>query len=106
MIRRPPRSTLSSSSAASDVYKRMGLSFLRVGKLVLLAKPLTLKLTEPVMKLLMLPESRFIPDLYFRIPVLVWLRSEAEWKLQLITGRSETLIRTSGLLLRTILIHM
>src|SRR5664280_3857852 len=26
MIRRPPRSTLSSSSAASDVYKRQGLS--------------------------------------------------------------------------------
>src|SRR5665648_1105702 len=25
MIRRPPRSTLSSSSAASDVYKRQGL---------------------------------------------------------------------------------
>src|SRR5664280_3832212 len=30
MIRRPPRSTLSSSSAASDVYKRQGLE-LRVG---------------------------------------------------------------------------
>src|SRR5664280_3890587 len=28
MIRRPPRSTLSSSSAASDVYKRQGLSFM------------------------------------------------------------------------------
>ena len=27
MIRRPPRSTLSSSSAASDVYKRQGSSF-------------------------------------------------------------------------------
>src|SRR5664280_3839311 len=27
MIRRPPRSTLSSSSAASDVYKRQGLGF-------------------------------------------------------------------------------
>src|SRR5665648_224734 len=26
MIRRPPRSTLSSSSAASDVYKRQGVS--------------------------------------------------------------------------------
>src|SRR5664280_3807855 len=26
MIRRPPRSTLSSSSAASDVYKRQGIS--------------------------------------------------------------------------------
>src|SRR5674536_150125 len=26
MIRRPPRSTLSSSSAASDVYKRQGLA--------------------------------------------------------------------------------
>src|SRR5674536_79086 len=27
MIRRPPRSTLSSSSAASDVYKRQGVDF-------------------------------------------------------------------------------
>src|SRR5664280_3412501 len=27
MIRRPPRSTLSSSSAASDVYKRQGLAY-------------------------------------------------------------------------------
>src|SRR5665648_1300350 len=27
MIRRPPRSTLSSSSAASDVYKRQGLGY-------------------------------------------------------------------------------
>ena len=26
MIRRPPRSTLSSSSAASDVYKRQGIN--------------------------------------------------------------------------------
>src|SRR5665648_321682 len=30
MIRRPPRSTLSSSSAASDVYKRQGLAHLLV----------------------------------------------------------------------------
>src|SRR5665648_1254385 len=30
MIRRPPRSTLSSSSAASDVYKRQTLSRLRL----------------------------------------------------------------------------
>src|SRR5665648_633720 len=29
MIRRPPRSTLSSSSAASDVYKRQGEEFTR-----------------------------------------------------------------------------
>src|SRR5665648_679156 len=29
MIRRPPRSTLSSSSAASDVYKRQGYDFRR-----------------------------------------------------------------------------
>src|SRR5664279_4856986 len=31
MIRRPPRSTLSSSSAASDVYKRQLESFLTLG---------------------------------------------------------------------------
>src|SRR5665648_1304662 len=31
MIRRPPRSTLSSSSAASDVYKRQILSPINVG---------------------------------------------------------------------------
>src|SRR5674536_206806 len=31
MIRRPPRSTLSSSSAASDVYKRQGLELLAAG---------------------------------------------------------------------------
>src|SRR5664280_3897227 len=30
MIRRPPRSTLSSSSAASDVYKRQGIRVVRV----------------------------------------------------------------------------
>eukprot|EP00826_Nyctotherus_ovalis_P038888 TRINITY_DN3684_c0_g1_i1.p1 TRINITY_DN3684_c0_g1~~TRINITY_DN3684_c0_g1_i1.p1 ORF type:complete len:138 (+),score=28.51 TRINITY_DN3684_c0_g1_i1:25-414(+) len=31
MIRRPPRSTLSSSSAASDVYKRQGDTLSRLG---------------------------------------------------------------------------
>src|SRR5664280_3922104 len=31
MIRRPPRSTLSSSSAASDVYKRQILSWASIG---------------------------------------------------------------------------
>ena len=30
MIRRPPRSTLDRSSAASDVYKRQGLNLLRL----------------------------------------------------------------------------
>src|SRR5664280_2807577 len=33
MIRRPPRSTLSSSSAASDVYKRQGLRRGRGGEI-------------------------------------------------------------------------
>ena len=32
MIRRPPRSTLDRSSAASDVYKRQGLSLMLNGK--------------------------------------------------------------------------
>eukprot|EP00828_Plagiopyla_frontata_P047127 TRINITY_DN862_c0_g1_i15.p1 TRINITY_DN862_c0_g1~~TRINITY_DN862_c0_g1_i15.p1 ORF type:complete len:114 (+),score=45.93 TRINITY_DN862_c0_g1_i15:109-450(+) len=32
MIRRPPRSTLSSSSAASDVYKRQGINAEYMGK--------------------------------------------------------------------------
>src|SRR5664280_3405777 len=32
MIRRPPRSTLSSSSAASDVYKRQGGRFVKSGQ--------------------------------------------------------------------------
>src|SRR5665648_767540 len=32
MIRRPPRSTLSSSSAASDVYKRQQTGLCRTGK--------------------------------------------------------------------------
>src|SRR5664280_1479917 len=32
MIRRPPRSTLSSSSAASDVYKRQVFDYVRIGK--------------------------------------------------------------------------
>eukprot|EP00656_Telonema_subtile_P001842 TRINITY_DN1079_c0_g1_i2.p1 TRINITY_DN1079_c0_g1~~TRINITY_DN1079_c0_g1_i2.p1 ORF type:complete len:140 (-),score=4.47 TRINITY_DN1079_c0_g1_i2:28-447(-) len=34
MIRRPPRSTLSSSSAASDVYKRQFLLFMKLNCLV------------------------------------------------------------------------
>ena len=34
MIRRPPRSTLDRSSAASDVYKRQGLLWQEVLKLV------------------------------------------------------------------------
>src|SRR5664280_3827010 len=38
MIRRPPRSTLSSSSAASDVYKRQ-LAVRRKGERVPLAQP-------------------------------------------------------------------
>src|SRR5665648_651483 len=33
MIRRPPRSTLSSSSAASDVYKRQELKYVRWGSM-------------------------------------------------------------------------
>src|SRR5665648_1298568 len=33
MIRRPPRSTLSSSSAASDVYKRQAVTHMLFGKL-------------------------------------------------------------------------
>src|SRR5665648_882245 len=33
MIRRPPRSTLSSSSAASDVYKRQGLGHVDIRQL-------------------------------------------------------------------------
>src|SRR5665648_430087 len=37
MIRRPPRSTLSSSSAASDVYKRQGPRFWPAGAGVLIA---------------------------------------------------------------------
>ena len=32
MIRRPPRSTLDRSSAASDVYKRQNLKFIIVGE--------------------------------------------------------------------------
>src|SRR5665648_1171687 len=38
MIRRPPRSTLSSSSAASDVYKRQILALILLGVLVYLAE--------------------------------------------------------------------
>eukprot|EP00658_Telonema_sp_P-2_P052467 TRINITY_DN4068_c0_g1_i1.p1 TRINITY_DN4068_c0_g1~~TRINITY_DN4068_c0_g1_i1.p1 ORF type:complete len:102 (+),score=17.97 TRINITY_DN4068_c0_g1_i1:118-423(+) len=37
MIRRPPRSTLSSSSAASDVYKRQVLKQLIIGRAVISA---------------------------------------------------------------------
>eukprot|EP00658_Telonema_sp_P-2_P019318 TRINITY_DN17618_c0_g1_i1.p1 TRINITY_DN17618_c0_g1~~TRINITY_DN17618_c0_g1_i1.p1 ORF type:complete len:145 (+),score=40.11 TRINITY_DN17618_c0_g1_i1:74-508(+) len=37
MIRRPPRSTLSSSSAASDVYKRQSMEFVNGGTAAVLA---------------------------------------------------------------------
>eukprot|EP00656_Telonema_subtile_P019795 TRINITY_DN209_c0_g2_i1.p1 TRINITY_DN209_c0_g2~~TRINITY_DN209_c0_g2_i1.p1 ORF type:complete len:383 (-),score=84.81 TRINITY_DN209_c0_g2_i1:179-1327(-) len=39
MIRRPPRSTLSSSSAASDVYKRQGINAEYGGQFLLLHRP-------------------------------------------------------------------
>eukprot|EP00658_Telonema_sp_P-2_P041570 TRINITY_DN29753_c0_g1_i1.p1 TRINITY_DN29753_c0_g1~~TRINITY_DN29753_c0_g1_i1.p1 ORF type:complete len:262 (+),score=51.12 TRINITY_DN29753_c0_g1_i1:111-896(+) len=47
MIRRPPRSTLSSSSAASDVYKRQALdTYARRGRVLLSSLPRTWEVSE------------------------------------------------------------
>ena len=99
MIRRPPRSTLSSSSAASDVYKRQFDVFARSRHLCLRLLAMSTRGTIKLRSLLnaslaRLPHHNFF-HLFFAYPLLfnerVW-RCELSWLTRLF-GLSEAMPR-------------
>eukprot|EP00656_Telonema_subtile_P033456 TRINITY_DN37103_c0_g1_i1.p1 TRINITY_DN37103_c0_g1~~TRINITY_DN37103_c0_g1_i1.p1 ORF type:complete len:149 (+),score=1.29 TRINITY_DN37103_c0_g1_i1:71-517(+) len=63
MIRRPPRSTLSSSSAASDVYKRQGAGMEHVRLLEEEGQPGAVHISQALLEATNIPPSKIDPSL-------------------------------------------
>eukprot|EP00658_Telonema_sp_P-2_P011023 TRINITY_DN14193_c0_g1_i2.p2 TRINITY_DN14193_c0_g1~~TRINITY_DN14193_c0_g1_i2.p2 ORF type:complete len:103 (+),score=21.62 TRINITY_DN14193_c0_g1_i2:72-380(+) len=100
MIRRPPRSTLSSSSAASDVYKRQHLGHpLLVQPLPAAPRPFLSNLFAPTVlqmlnKIRMLNMAEDVPDTF--VEGFPWVFHQTLWEPQ-IRKRVRVRVRTQAL---------